>query len=197
MIRKEKKFSNIINIQEKTNYLWKMYRTSKRKTHKRILWTFLSIKSLFKPVIYPSCNLFSLFVVLLVVVHKTTTNQYLFANAASLEPRNALEEASAVPSRPFHLNVTTIKVLTSEKYLEIRGHGFDLPNLRDISFYVATESNKCNESEKALKILSKSESSILLLLSENFAKGETMYLCYQETINTPLIHLGADHKFIR
>lgn len=175
-----------------------MCRTSKRKTYKRILWTFLSIKSSFKPVIYSSCNLFSLLVVIfLVVVHKTTTNQYLFANAAAVEPRNALEEPSAVISQPFHLNVTTLKVLTSDKYLEIRGHGFDLPKLRDISFYVATEAHKCNQSEKSLKILSKSESSILLQLSENFVKGETMYLCYQETFNTALVHLGAEHKFIR
>lgn len=172
-----------------------MCRTSKRKTYKRILWTF---KNSFKSVIYntTSCNLFSL-LCFLVIVQKTTTNQYLFANAASVEPKNALEEPTAVVSQAFHLNVTTIKVLTSEKYLEIRGHGFDLPKLRNISFYVAAETNKCNQSEKALKSLAKSESSILLLLGENFVKGETMYLCYQETFNSPLIHLGAQHKFIR
>lgn len=167
-----------------------MCRTSKRKTYKRILWTFLSIKkNLFiKPVIYSSCNLFSLSFLLL-----TITNQYLFANAASVE--NALEESTA--PQAFHLNVTTLKVLTSDKYLEIRGHGFDLPTLRDISFHVATDTHKCNQSEKALKILWKSESSILLLLGENFAKGETMYLCYQESNSTSLVHLGAQHKFIR
>lgn len=184
-----------------------MCRTSNRKTYKRILWTLYDddddtndnkkrkiIKT--KPVIYACNHLFSL-LFFLVVAQKATTNQYLFANAASIEPKNVLEEPTAVVSDAFHLNVTTIKVLTSEKYLEIRGHGFDTPHLRDISFFVSNETHKCDDSAKPLKILTKSESSILLLLHENFVKSETMYLCYRETFNTPLIHLGPQHKFIR
>ncbi|XP_063699850.1 unextended protein [Culicoides brevitarsis] len=161
-----------------------MFWTS-RRTHKRILWTFETHFLSLKPCVIVALLFVSLF-----------CNRYNIANAASIQDPNVEGELTSDGSDAFHLNVTNLKVLTSEKYLEIRGHGFDLPKLRDISFHIATDAHKCNKSERILRVIAKSESSILLELSDVLTKGETMYLCYQETLNSSLVHLGAQHKFI-
>uniref|UniRef100_A0A336MSY6 CSON006767 protein n=1 Tax=Culicoides sonorensis TaxID=179676 RepID=A0A336MSY6_CULSO len=159
-----------------------MIRTIVRKPHKLIFWTFGLLEKV---------NLI-LFIFLPLI--QKTTNQYSFATAAAIAP-----SLSDGPYEEFLLNVTLIKVLTSEKYLEVRGHGFDVSNLRGIKFFATQDAHKCEPSnEVELKVLSRSDSSILLSLlnHEGFVKEETMYLCYQENFNMPLRHVGSQHKFI-